>query len=144
MQAFAVESEGQIYASATRPSSPRRRRRTNTPTYTVRHGPRGERLVEHRPGSEKDFYVTRTDYDAAIKALAQTATPDVRFDQLHKAFLAAGGSPTKSAYPLRVVLRYLRNHQPPLVMRRGGGYSLTAKTKEFRQEAERLWDRGCE
>ena len=136
-----LAASGSIYASPVPHRLPQARKAAGATRYAVRKGARGERLVESREGSEKDFYVTKQDFDAVVDALIRTARPHVRFEALHDAFLKAGGSNIKSAYPLRVVLRFLRQLQPPLIAGQRGSYSLAVKGESFRKQAKQAWDR---
>lgn len=132
-----LAAAGQLHTAKPRRSA--RGRGERNARYLVREGARGERLVETRPGSEKDFYVTKQDYDAAIRALARTADPHTRFEPLLNAFHTEGGTPTASAYPLRVVLRFLRQLDPPLLTGQRGRYSLAVKPTLFERRAREAW-----
>lgn len=136
-----LAATGKIYARPVSPRKPKAPSSDTAPTYLIRTSSRGQRLIEHRPASDNDFYVTAEDFRAAIQALVNTATPNVNFDPLYKAFLAAGGTNVKSAYPLRVVLRFLRSQKPPLIAGQRGQYTMTMPAEKFRKKARQAWDR---
>lgn len=109
--------------------------------YCIRHGARGIRLTESREGTDKNFYVDKQDYDAAVEALAQTAEDGADLDAIHTQFVALGGRELQSQYPLRVVIRFLRSRQPPLLTGGRRHYALTLEPVEFRKKASKAWEK---
>lgn len=121
-----------------RGSGQTRRRDQANVEYFVRDGARGVRLVESR-GTLKDFFVTREDFEHGVDAIAKTAKPDADFDEIHEQFVSGGGVELRSAYPLRVVLRFLRAHG--LIRGARGKYSIgDQKSRSFRAKAKAAWD----
>lgn len=112
--------------------------------YAVVKTGEGELLVEAREGEmaagpRKGFRVTRADYDAAIAALAGAKEP-LKFGDLHKRFVKAGGQDVPSQYPLRTVLRFWRLQEPPLVEKERARYS-AADPLGFSRLAAKAWKR---
>jgi hypothetical protein len=120
-------------------SAPPRQRSVKNAEYYLRRDGDTTRLVESRPGAMKDFHVTEKDFNHAIAALADVAGEEpASFQQIHDAFVQRGGSDVKSGYPLRVLLRFLRWLEPPLVERKRGRYRITQGSGEaFRNRAEK-------
>ena len=96
-------------------------------------------LLEKRE-RRKNVRVPESDYQAVVAALADSIEKPAKFGELFEQFVKHGGQNVPSKYPLRVVLRYFRTLDPPLVVKKGVRYAPAANTRsEFRQEATRAW-----
>jgi len=111
-------------------------------TYLIRRRSGVEQLVEHRAEAETakrcNFYVSRSDYVAATRAMAEVREP-IGFQQLHDLYVKHGGRNLRSGFPLRVVLRFWRALDPPLIQRRRARYSPAIEPSVFEDRANEAW-----
>lgn len=121
-------------------NSSKHRRTGDGILYFRRKGPDGQMvLAESRPKTQsRDFFVRRSEYDRAVKALAGVAVKDpVKFPVLYEAF-AEDNEP--SEYVLRVLLRFWRSRTPPVVQRERSRYRAVGSATRFRAAAQEAWD----
>jgi hypothetical protein len=95
-------------------------------------------LVESR--ARGSMRVPESDYLAAVKAFSGEATKDFKFDAILAKFEANGGQAVASQYPLRVVLRFWRSFDPPLIAKNNARYRMIASGfDEFGRLATAAW-----
>lgn len=108
--------------------------------YFRRKGPESNViLAESRPHAQaRDFLISEADYSRAVKAVAKVATKaPVEFPDIYEVF-ADDNQP--SEYVLRVLLRFWRSRNPPVVQRERARYMAAGSGKEFREAAKQAWD----
>jgi len=111
--------------------------RGGTTTYVIeKKKNEQEVLVEHREGGSTPYRCPRYVFAAVVKTLADTkalAFEDV-VNAVHKAIADAPD------WQIRVVLRFLANAQPPLIVRERNKYR-PFRAGKFEQEAKTAWEK---
>jgi hypothetical protein len=112
--------------------------------YQVRCFEGNAYLVERRSGGDS-MRIPQSDYLAAVNSFSDTGASLLGFSDLIARFEANGGQAVPSQYPLRIVLRYWRSLEPPLVVRESARYRCTTYDfAEFQEMAVSAWDAAAE
>ena len=108
--------------------------------YCVVEGDEIAYLVERRASGDS-MRVPESDYMAAIKTFSGESITERRFDALIASFESYGGQAVASHYPLRIVLRFWRSLDPPLIVRQNALYRMTVNAfAEFEGQAMAAWN----
>lgn len=110
--------------------------RGGTTTYTIEKKKNEEEvLVEHREGGSTPYRCPRYVYNATVRVLADV-DPALEFEGVVKELGKEIAEPPE--WQVRVVLRFLMNAQPPLVVKERNKYRPLRPAK-FEGEAKSAW-----